>query len=97
MFQIAGGGVNRFFAQFQLHGRQVLLKDTAHVAAWLSPAENMFKPIDSAALNVEGLVLAKFSFAGPISTRPADSQLTTWQGPRFSASSPGIDPAKLPQ
>ena len=97
VFQIAGAGVNRFFAQFQLQGLQVLLSDNGHVAAWLSPADKTLKPIDSSALNVEGLVLAKFSFAGRISSRPADSELKTWQGPRFSSSTPGIVPALLPE
>ncbi len=97
VFQIAGPGVNRFFAQFQLQGRQCLLNEATHVAGWISPADGRLQPIDSAALNVEGLMLAKFSFARPNSSRPADSQLTTWQGPRFSAKTPGIDPARLPQ
>ena len=98
VFQITGAGVNRFFAQFQLQGLQCLLNDAAQVAAWLSPADNTLKPIDSSALNVEGLVLAKLSFAGPSkNSRAADARLTDWQGPRFSSSTPGIDPARLPR
>jgi hypothetical protein len=96
VFQSAGDSPGRFFQRMQLQGRHCLLNESAAVAGWWNPSSKELQPLDSSSLSIEGLVLARLIFAGPQNHRPADSELTTWQGPRFSSKVPGIIPADLP-
>ena len=97
VFRVMGPSPGRFFQRLQLQGRNCLLNEAATVAAWRNSAGEPSQAVDSSALSIEGLVLARLVFAGPQNHRPADSELTTWQGPRFSAEVPGIVPEKLPK
>jgi hypothetical protein len=95
VFQVAGRSAVRYFQQLQLQGQNCLLNDTATVASWWNSAAKQLQALDSSSLNIEGLVLARLEFAGPQNDRPADAELKTWQGPRFSARVPGFQPAEL--
>ncbi len=95
VFRAEGPLAGRFFQHMLLQGRNCLLNESAAVGALL--ARGQFQPVDPSTLTIEGLVLARLVFAGPQNHRPADSELTTWQGPRFSAEVPGIVPDKLPR
>ncbi len=96
VFQVSGASAGRFYRQLQLQGRNCLLNDAAAVAAWGNPLAKKYQAVDASALHIEGLVLAKLTFAGSKSDHSADAKLITWQGPRFSSVVPGIDPARLP-
>ena len=52
-------------------------------------------PLDESRLRIDGLVAARFEFAGPESARPSDSVLKSSDAPRTSALPVGIDADKL--
>ncbi len=97
LFQVRGPSPGGLFEQLQMQGRQCLLTESASVAGFFHSETKTHKAIDAATLNVEGLVFARVEFAGSLSFDPQDSQLTDWQGPRFSSSSPGVNVRELPQ
>ncbi|MCA9071706.1 MAG: serine/threonine protein kinase, partial [Planctomycetaceae bacterium] len=96
IFQAQGPAAPAFLAKLQMPGQQCLLNTTGITASWRSSDTAPDQPFDSANMNVEGIVLAKLQFAADPSNQPPDSKLLTWQGPRFSSDTPGIDPTKLP-
>jgi hypothetical protein len=74
----------------QFQGQNCLLNEAANAIGWWNPAVKKLEALDSSALNIEGLVLARLNFAGPLTERPQDNELADWQGPRFSAVIPGF-------
>jgi hypothetical protein len=60
------------------------------IAGCLNPADRSWQPLDAAKLALEGLLASPFEFAGPASLKPADSIVSTIDGPRLSSRVPGI-------
>lgn len=96
IFQATGPTAPAFLTKLQMPGRQCLLNSTATTASWRTASNAAFEPFDSAEMNIEGLILAQLQFAAAPTEQPADSKLITWQGPRLSSHTPGVDPTQLP-
>ncbi|TXT36132.1 MAG: serine/threonine protein kinase, partial [Planctomycetota bacterium] len=79
---------------WQLEG--ILVSPDIDVIARVDPTSGRRTPIDeSRLLNVDGLVAARFEFAGPESSNPEDSALKSSDAPRADATPLGIDAGKL--
>ena len=80
---------------WQLEG--ILVPPDINVITRIDPSAVRRMPIDESQLNIDGLVAARFEFAGPATPRPENSALLSSDAPRASASVPGIDAGSLPQ
>ena len=73
-----------------------LVSPEIDVVTRIEPSSGRRVPIDESRLNIDGLVAARFEFAGPESSSPADSSLKSSDAPRANATPIGIDAEKLP-
>ena len=78
---------------WQMEG--ILVSPDIDVIARIDPSSGRRTPIDESRLNIDGLVAARFEFAGPVSSQPADSVLKSSDAPRADATPLGIDAGKL--
>lgn len=78
---------------WQLTG--ILVPPEIDVIARIDPTNGRRAAIDESRLNIDGLVAARFEFAGPESPLPGDSSLKSSDAPRANASPLGIDADKL--
>lgn len=79
---------------WQLTG--TLVSPDVDVLTRVDPSTGRRTPVDESRLRIDGLVAARFDFAGPESPHPADSSLKSSDAPRANASPLGIDADKLP-
>lgn len=78
---------------WQLMG--TLVSPDVDIITRVDPSTGRRTPVDESRLRIDGLVAARFDFAGPESPRPADSSLQSSDAPRANASPLGIDADKL--
>lgn len=78
---------------WQLTG--ILVPPEIDVVARFDPSTSRRATVDESRLNIDGLVAARFEFAGSESPRPEDSSLKSSDAPRANASPLGIDADKL--
>jgi hypothetical protein len=78
---------------WQLTG--TLVSPDVDVITRIDSSTGVRKPIDESRLSIDGLVAARFEFAGPESPRPADSSLKFSDAPRANSSPQGIDADNL--
>lgn len=79
---------------WQLEG--IFVPPDIDVMTRIDPSTGRRTPVDELQLNIDGLVAARFEFAGLETQRPEDSALRSSDAPRASASVPGIDADSLP-
>ena len=80
----------------RLTGEGSLTRPGLEVAAWVSTIDGQVTPLESSALEVEGLFAGEFRFAGESCALPADSEVHDAEAPRRSSAPPGINAAALP-
>ncbi len=80
---------------WQLEG--ILVPPDIDVITRIDPSTSRRTPIDESQLNIDGLVAARFEFAGPETPQPEDSALRSSDAPRASAAVPGIEADLLPR
>lgn len=80
---------------WQLEG--ILVPPEIDVITRIAPSTGRRMSIDESQLNIDGLVAARFDFAGSATPQPEDSVVHTSDAPRASASVPGIESDSLPQ
>lgn len=78
---------------WQLTG--TLVSTDVDVITRIDPSTGRRTPVDESRLHIDGLVAARFDFAGPESPHPADSSLQSSDAPRANTSPIGIDADKL--
>jgi hypothetical protein len=76
-------------------GQGSLVSPEAVIAAWLLPDGGQ-RPLDEAAVSIDGLVRSRVEFAGSADAGAAASRIIRWQAPLQSTDPPGIDATALP-
>lgn len=79
--------------EWQMEG--ILVSPDIDVIARVDPTSGRRTAIDESQLNIDGLVAARFEFAGLESPQPADSVLKSSDAPRADATPIGIDAGNL--
>jgi hypothetical protein len=79
--------------EWQLGG--VLVPPDIDVIARVDTSSGRRTPIDESRLSIDGLIAARFEFAGPASPNAEDSALKSSDAPRADATPLGIDTDKL--
>lgn len=67
------------------------------MAAWISTIDGRISPVQSPAIELEGIVTVPIHFAGQLGPRPSDAEVNDPDVPRRTSAPPGIRPAKLPK
>jgi hypothetical protein len=81
-------------ASIRWSGDGALITPTAPLATWIK-ANGKSETINTASLEIDGLVRSQIKFAGPVSDVPAGSQAVRWQAPLRTIDPPGIDARRL--
>ncbi len=63
---------------------------------WIDLTTGQERALDGTLAQIDGLLAAPFSFHGPATTNPADSEISTFDAPRRGSLPPGIRPGDLP-
>jgi hypothetical protein len=72
-----------------------VVRTGTQLAAAVTQADRIWRPLEDRAVLLEDLVVGEFEFAGDNPRRIADAQLTTLRAPRRSQVQPGIDVARF--
>ncbi|HEY2251879.1 MAG TPA: hypothetical protein VGH74_12495, partial [Planctomycetaceae bacterium] len=97
LFELAGDKASpEWLRSLRMTGEGSLTRPGLEVAAWVSTLDGRVTPLDSSAIEVEGLFSGAFRFAGESDKLPADSEVHDSEAPRRSSESPGINAAALP-
>ena len=75
----------------------ILVPPDIDVITRIDPSTGRRTSVDESQLNIDGLVAARFEFAGPATPRSEDSAFRSSDAPRASNSVPGIEAELLPQ
>ncbi|MCH8921881.1 MAG: protein kinase [Planctomycetes bacterium] len=88
------GSPDGLLRSIQWSGDGALITPSAPLAAW-SNADGKSKAIDTASLEIDGLVRSRVQFVGPAGDVPGGSGAVRWQAPLRSIDPPGIDARRL--
>ena len=88
---------SQWLKQIKLTSKGSVAKPGLQIAQWMYPETGKRKDIETSHIEIEGLSIGTFQFAGPrSSTNPADSALKSLRGaPRNSLHLPGINASQL--
>jgi hypothetical protein len=97
LFELAGPKMRpEWLCLVRMTGEGSVAGPALETASWISTADGRVEPLDSSAVELEGIVSGPFRFSGDPSANPADSEVEGVEAPRRTIDPPGIRANALP-